>query len=229
MNEIVNKFLLAGDKFMPKMHLRQPGFTYSPCGPFTKNKERIQKFKETGDSRYIYQNELDKAYFQYDMAYGDFKDLTSRIASDKILCGDTFNIAKKPKYDGYHCGIAPMVYNFLDKKTSGRTVENKNYFSKELAEELHKTGIRKFKKQKIHSTIIDNIWGAHLVDMQLLRKFDKGFRFRLCVIDIYSKYPWVIPLKDKKRITITNAFQKILDESKLKPNKVWVDNLKIRI
>ena len=63
MNETVNKFLLAGDKFMPKMHLRQPGFTYSPCGPFTKNKERIQKFKETGDSRYIYQNELDKAYF----------------------------------------------------------------------------------------------------------------------------------------------------------------------
>ena len=163
------------------------------------------------------------------MAYGDFKDLTSRIASDKILCGDTFNIAKKPKYDGYHCGIAPMVYNFLDKKTSGRTVENKNIFNKELAEELHKTGIRKFKKEKIHSTIIDNIWGAHLVDMQLLRKFDIGFRFKLCVIDIYSKYPWIIPLKDKKRITITNDFQKILDESKLKPNKVWVDNLKIRI
>ena len=72
MNE--NNVLLAGDKFMPKMHLRQTGFTYSACGSFTKSKERIQKFKETGDSRYIYQNELDKACFQHDMANGDFKE-----------------------------------------------------------------------------------------------------------------------------------------------------------
>ena len=75
MNDIVNKFLLAGDKIMSEMHLRQPRFTYSACGPFTKSKERIQKFKQTGDSRYIYRNELDKACFQQDMAYGDFKDL----------------------------------------------------------------------------------------------------------------------------------------------------------
>ena len=101
MNEIVNKFLLEGDKCMPKMHLRQPGFTYSACGPFTKNKERIQKFKETGDSRYIYQNELDKACFQHDMAYGDFEDLTRRTASDEILHRKASNIAKLSKYDGY--------------------------------------------------------------------------------------------------------------------------------
>ena len=94
MNEKVNKFLLVGDKFMPEMHLRQPGFIYSTCGPFTKNKERIQKFKETGDSRYIYQDELKKAYFQHDMAYGDFKDLTRRTASDNILRDKSFNIAK---------------------------------------------------------------------------------------------------------------------------------------
>ena len=75
MNDIINKFLLAGDKFMPEMHLRQSQFTYSACGPFTKNKERIQKFKEKGYSRYIYRNELDKTFFQHDMAYGDFKDL----------------------------------------------------------------------------------------------------------------------------------------------------------
>ena len=74
MNEIVNKFLLAGDTFMPDMHLKQPGFTYSACGPFTKNKERIQRCKETGDTSYIYKNELDKACFQHDMGYGDFKD-----------------------------------------------------------------------------------------------------------------------------------------------------------
>ena len=68
---------------MPEMHLKQPGFTYSACGPFTKNKERIQKFKETGDTSYIYKNEMGKAYFQLDMAYGDFKDLARRTASDK--------------------------------------------------------------------------------------------------------------------------------------------------
>ena len=84
MNEIVNKFFLPGEKFMPEMHLKQPGFTYIACGPFTKNKERIQKFKETRDTNYIYKNELDKASFQHDMAYGDFKDLAIRTASDKV-------------------------------------------------------------------------------------------------------------------------------------------------
>ena len=116
MNAIVNKFLLAGDKFIPEMHLRQPGFTYSACGPFTKNKERIQKFKETGDSRYIYQNELDKACFQHDMAYGDYKDLTRRTAADKALRDKAFNIAKNPEYDGYQRGLASIVYKLLDKK-----------------------------------------------------------------------------------------------------------------
>ena len=101
MNEIVNKFLLAGDKCMLEMHLRQPGFAYSACGPFTKNKEGIKKIKETGNSRYIYQNELDKACFQHDMAYGDFKDLNRRTFADKVLCDKAFNIAKDPKYDGH--------------------------------------------------------------------------------------------------------------------------------
>ena len=82
---MVNKFLLARDKYMPEMHLKQPGFTDSACGPFTKNKEQIQKFKETGDTSYIYKNELDKGCFQHDMAYGVFKGLKRRAASDKIL------------------------------------------------------------------------------------------------------------------------------------------------
>ena len=72
MNEIINKFLLSGDKFIPEMYLKQLGFTYSACGPFTKNKERIQKFKETGDTNYISKNELDKTCFQHEMASGDF-------------------------------------------------------------------------------------------------------------------------------------------------------------
>ena len=99
-NRIVNRFLLSGDTFLPDTHLRQPGFTSKVCGPFTKDKKEIQKFKETGDSRYIYQNELDKACFQHGMAYGDFKDLTGRTASDKILHGNAINIAKNPEYDG---------------------------------------------------------------------------------------------------------------------------------
>ena len=100
MNEIVNQLLLAEDEFMPEMHSRQSGFIYSACEPFTKIKEGIQKIKETGDSRYIYQNEIDKAYFEHDMTYGNFKDLAERTASDKILPDKAFNIAKNPKYDG---------------------------------------------------------------------------------------------------------------------------------
>ena len=96
MNEVVNKFLLAGDKFMPEMHLKQPGLTYSACGPFSKSKERIQKFKETGDTNYIYKYELDKACFQHHMAYGDFKNIARRTASDKVLSNKAFNIAKNP-------------------------------------------------------------------------------------------------------------------------------------
>ena len=98
-NEIINKFLLTGDKFMPDMLLRQPGFTYIACGPFTKNKQRIQKFMETGGTRYIYRNELGKACFQHDMVHGDFKDLKRRTQSDKVLKDKAFEIASNPKYD----------------------------------------------------------------------------------------------------------------------------------
>ena len=104
MNEIVNNFVFVEDKFMPEMHLKEPGFTYTACGPFTKNKERTQKFKETGDTNYIYENELDKACFQHDMSWGYFKDLARRTAFDKILRNKAFNIAKNPKYDGYQTG-----------------------------------------------------------------------------------------------------------------------------
>ena len=112
---MVNKFLLAGDKFMSEMHLGQPGSTYNACGPFTKNKERIQKFKETGDSIYIQQNELDKACFEHDIAYEDFKDLPRTTASDKVLLDKAFNIGKNPKYNGYQHEFALMIYNFLIK------------------------------------------------------------------------------------------------------------------
>ena len=130
------------------------------------------------------------------MAYGDFKDLTRRIAADKVLHDKAFNIAKDPKYDGYQRGLASMVYKFFDKNTSGGTVKNKNIYIKELTEEVHKPIIKKFNKRKVQSRFIDNIWGADLADMQLISKFNKVIRVFLCVIDIYSKYAWVISLKD---------------------------------
>ena len=121
MNEIINKFLLVGDKFMPEMHLKQLGFTYIACGLFTKNKERIEKFMKTGNTDFIYKNELDKACFQHDMPYGKSKDLVKRTQSDKVLRNKAFKIASDRKYDGYQRGLASMVYKFFDKtsKESG--------------------------------------------------------------------------------------------------------------
>ena len=109
---------------MTEMHSKQPRFTYSACGPFTKNKKRIQKFKETGDTKYIYKNELDNACFEHDMAYGHFKDLGKRTASDKVLRGKAFKSASNPKYERYQRGLASMVYNFFDKKSTGNGIKN---------------------------------------------------------------------------------------------------------
>ena len=227
-SNVINKFLLLGDKFMPEIYLRQPQFTYSACGPFTRHEERIQKFKETCDTNYIYMNELDKACFTHDVAYSYSKDLTKRTIADKILKNRAFDIAKDPKYDGYHgydgYYLASMVYKFFDSNVSGSGAKliPKN---EQLAEELHKPIIRKLEKRKVYSTFKDNIWGVDLADMQLLSKYNKGIRFLLCVIDIFSKYAWNVPLKDKKGISIVKAFQNILKQSnsKRKPNKIWVD------
>ena len=117
MNNVINKFLLASDKFMPEMHLRQPQFSYSACGPFTRHKERIKKFKKTGDTCYIYRNELDKACFQYDSAYADHKDLINKTKPDKVLRDKAYDIASNPEYDGYQRGLASVVYKFFDKKS----------------------------------------------------------------------------------------------------------------
>ena len=193
----------------------------------SKNKERIQKFKETGDTNYIYENELDKSCFQHSMAYGDFKDLARRKGSHNILRDKAFTIAKNPKYGDYKRALASLVYKFFDKTPAGKGVNlhanNKFKQNHQLAEELRKPIIRKFEKRTVYSGLKGNIWAVDIADMQLISKFNKGFRFLLCVIDIFSKFAWVVPLKDKKGITITNAFQKILKESNRKPNKIWVD------
>ena len=176
MNEIVNKFLPLGDKFMSELHLKQPGFTYSACGPFTKNKERIEKFIQTGNTDFVYRNELDKACFQHDMAYVKSKDSAKRTQSDKVLRDEAFKIASDPKYDGYQRGLVSKVYNFFDKKSSGSSSGSgvstePNY---QVSNELRRQIIRKFKRQKVYSSFKDNTWGDDLADVQSLSKYNKG-------------------------------------------------------
>ena len=221
MNDTVNTFLLAGDKFMPEMHLKQPEFTYSDCGPFTKNKERIEKFMQTGNTDFIYKNELDRACFQHDMAYAKSKDLAKRTQSDKVLKGKAFKIASDPKYDGYERGLASIVYKYFDKKSSGSGIANESSY--QLANKLHKPIIRKFRKRKVYSSFRDNIWGVDVADMQSLSKYNKGIEYLLCAIDLFGKYAWVTPVKYKKRTSTVNAFQKIISKGR-KPNKIWVDH-----
>ena len=116
-----------------------------------------------------------------------------------------------------------MVYKFFDKKSKGSGIKNEIKENQQLANELHKPTIRKFKKRKVYSSFKDNIWCVDLADMQLISKYNRGIRYLLCAIDLFSKYAFVVPLKDKKGTTIINAFQSILDSLKRKPNKIWVD------
>ena len=200
--------------------LKQPGFTYTAFGPLTKNKERIDKFVQSGNTDFIYRNELDKACFQHDMAYGKPKDLAKKTQSDNVLRDKAFKTACDPKYDGYQRGLASMVYKFFDRKSSESDVATEpNY---QLANELHWQIIRKFKRQKVYSSFRDNIWGVNLADMQSLNKYNKGIKYLLSAINLFSKYAWVVPLKNKRGITIVNAFKKIISKER-NPNKIWVD------
>ena len=152
MNKINNIFLLTGDKFMPDLHVKQPGFTYSACGPFTKYCEIIQKSIKTVDLKHLYTNELDKACFAHDVAYSDSKDLAKRTILDKILKERAYEIAKNRNYDGYQRALASIVYTFFDQKTgSGINV------NEQLAEELHKPLIKKFRRRKVYARFKDNI------------------------------------------------------------------------
>ena len=151
------------------------------------------------------------------MACRDFKDLAKRTAADKVLRNKAFNIGKDRKYEGYQGGLASMVYNFFDKKTkdngvtmlANKSVIKSTALNEQLADELHKPIIRKFKERKVYSVFKDKIWATDLADMQVISRSNEGIRFLLCVIDIYSKYAWIVPLKDKKGVSIVNAFQSI--------------------
>ena len=144
----------------------------------------------------MYRNELDKACFHHDVAYGESKDLAKRTQSDKVLRDKSFKIASDPKYDADQRGIASMVYKFFDKKCSRSGIAAEpNY---QLANELRRQIIRKLKRQKVYSSFRDNIWGLDLSDIQSLSKCNEGIKYLLCVIDLFNKYVWVVPLKDKR-------------------------------
>ena len=153
---------MVGDKFMLEMHLKQPGFTYSACGPFTKNKERIQKCKQTRDTNYIYKNILDKAFFQHDMVYGDFKDLAKRTIADKVLRGKAFKTASDQKYDGYQRGLASMLYKFFDKKSEGILVRKTDFDN--ILSSLN----RKIVSNKAKDLVIEN-------KLKKLKAFDSSY------------------------------------------------------
>ena len=161
---------------------------------------------KTGNTDFIYRNELDKACFQHDMGYGKAKDLVRRTQSDKVLKDKAFKIANDRKYDGYPRGLASMIYKFFDKKSKGSGITNESNY--QLANELHQPILRKFKKGKVYTSLKDNIWGVDLADMQSLSKYNKGIKYLLCTIDFFSKYAWVIPLKDKKELVLLMHLKK---------------------
>ena len=140
---------------------------------------------QTGNTYFIYKNDLDKASFQHDMAYGKSKDLAKRTQSDKVLRDKAFKIASNPNYDEYQRGLAAMLYMFFDKKSSGGAIRPvPNY---QLANELHRQIIRTFKRRKLYSFFRDNIWSVDLADIKSLSKYNKGIRYLLCAFELFSK------------------------------------------
>ena len=180
---------------MPEMHLWDPkAKKYSPCGPFTRHQQRIDQFMKDGKIKNIAKNRLDDSCFQHDSACNKCKDSVDRRQSDIVLKSKALKIVEDPKVDGYQRSLAAMVYRFFNERTKRSGIENK-----QLAEELHKPNIRNFKQRKVYSSFKDNIWGVDLAGMTLISKSNKGIKYLLCVIDLFSGYAWVIGLKNKKR------------------------------
>ena len=225
---IINKFLLIGDKFMPEMHLwESKAKKYSACGPFTRHQQRINDFMKDGRLSNIAKNRLDAACFQHDSACNKYKDSLSRKKSDIVSKNKALKIATDPRVNGYQRSLAAMVYKFFNERTKGSGIENKGNLqvnSPLAEEELQKSIIKNFKRRKVYSSFKDNIWGVDLADMTLISKFNKGIKYLLCVIDLFSRYSWFIPLKNKKGESIVEGFKEITDNSNRKPNKIWVDH-----
>ena len=218
-SDIINKFLLIGDKFMPELHLWDPeAKKYSVCGPFTKHQQIIDQFMKDGKLNHTAKNKLDGACFQHDSAYAKYKDSVNRKPFDIALKNKAFKIAVDRKVDGYQRSLAAMVYKFFNERTKGSGIENK-----QLAQELHMPIIKSFKRRKVYSSYKDNIWAVDLADMTLISKFNKGIKYILCVIDLFSIYAWVIGLKNQKGDSIVEGFKEVLSSDR-KPNEIWVDH-----
>ena len=170
-----------------------------------------------GRLSHILKNRLDATCFQQDSSYAKHKDRANRRQSDIVLKNKALKIATDPRVNGYQRGLASMVYKFFNEKTKESGINNKGNLlvNSQLAEEFHKPIIKNFE---------DNIWGVDLADMQLISKYTKGIRYFLCVIELFSRYAWVILLKNKKGESIVEGFKKILDDSNRKRNKIWVDH-----
>ena len=168
-------------------------------------------------------DELDKACFQHDSAYADHKDLINRTKTDKVLRDKVYDIASNPEYNGYQRGLASMVYKSFDKRSIGSGFKSSSI----LDDELHKPIIKKFDKRSVYLQFKDNIWGVDLADLQSLSRKNKLIKYLLCAIDLFSKYAFVIPLKDKKGISIVNAFNKIIKnliENQIKYEQIKEEN-----
>ena len=152
--------------------------------------ERIQKFRERGNLKHLYKHELDKVCFAHDEAYSDRKGLARRTISDKILKDRAYEMAGNRGYDGYQRALASMVYMSFDRKTGSGVSVNR-----QLAEELHKPVIEKFKRRTVYARLKDNVWAADLAEMESLSSKNEVIKYLLCVIDVFTKYPWVKPLK----------------------------------
>ena len=209
MNEIINQFV---NNLPFEMHLYDSKVgKYSACGPGTKHSERLEKYKKTGDVSYIFKNELDKACFFHDAGYNKVKTADARIPYDKRLIDDTLKILSNPDVGGYQKMYAAMINKFFTKKIGGGI----------LADKLHKPVRRKFARRRVISYGIDRIWATDLVEMQQFSRWNKGYKYLLMVIDVFSKYGWIEPLKDKRGQTVAAAFKKLFQHRK--PNLIWSD------
>ena len=167
MNKTINKFLLTSDKFMLKLHLKQSGFTYRVCGAFTIHCEKIQKSGETVNVKHLYRNGLDEACFAHDAAYSESKDLAKRTDLDKILKDRAFEIARNHNYDVYQGALASMNYMIFDKETGSGAIASVN---EQLAKEVHKPVIKKFKRRKVYARFKDNIWAVDLAGIIVFKE-----------------------------------------------------------
>ena len=206
------------DTLTPEMCLRQTGFMYSTCRPLKNNKAGIQRFKKTEDIRYTYHSGSDNVCFQHDLAYGAHKYLPRKLNFNKKSVIENFQLIVILSIMHINQKLPQLSINFMTKNLE--TVSINISDDQHLPNELCRLITGKFNTHRIYSCFVDIVWSPDLADMQLIRKYNKGVRSLLCDIETCRKYPWVALLKDKKGIKVTNNFQKFLDESDRKPNKM---------